>query len=327
MTKTTQYDITAIGNAIVDILAFVPDSFLAQHGMTRGAMQLVEADTIAALHKELKESRECSGGSAANTIAAMAGLGAKTCFLGRVAKDPLGELFTQDIRASGVEFGTDPAHGGKPTACCIVCVTPDGERTMNTYIGACSEFTVSDVDAEAIRASRLLYVEGYLWDAEPAKAAITHALDIARQSEVKIAFSASDVFCVSRHHADFLRLIEEHVDFLFANEQEALALFPGVTLEECGVSLSKMVDTVAITRGSDPALILDHGNLHLVSARAVPRIVDATGAGDLFAAGFLHKWLQGASADACAQAGHAMASHIIAQLGARSTTPFASLVA
>ena len=321
------YDITAIGNAIVDILAYVPDSFLEAHQMPKSMMQLVEADTITRLISELGESRKCSGGSAANTIAAMAELGARTCFMGRVAQDVLGDLFTHDIRSAGVTFDAVPAKDGKPTASCVVCVTPDGERTMNTYIGACAEFTRSDINEQAIRESRLLYVEGYLWDAAPAREAITHALAIARESGVKIAFSISDVFCVERHRADFLHLIEEHVHFLFANEQEALALFPGATLEVCANRLDAWVDIAAITRSSQPAFIIQGEKIHYSQARMVDHLVDATGAGDLFAAGFLYGWLQGASAEICAEYGHTLASHIITQLGARSTSPLPSLLA
>jgi sugar/nucleoside kinase (ribokinase family) len=185
---TPLYDITAIGNAIVDVLAFVPDDFLNTHAMTKGAMQLVDAQAIASLRHTLKESRECSGGSAANTVAALSQLGSRACFMGRVSNDALGAIFTHDIRSVGVAFNPHPAEEGKPTAACIICVTPDGERTMNTYIGSCADFTPDDVDESVIRASRLLYVEGYLWDAPPAKAAIMRAIAVARESGVKVAF-------------------------------------------------------------------------------------------------------------------------------------------
>ncbi len=318
MTDTT-YDLTAIGNAIVDILAFVPDDFLHTHQMAKSAMQLVDAEAIAALQGELPDSRKCSGGSAANTVAELSQLGSRTCFLGRVANDPLGDIFTHDIRSVGVRFDVARATTGKPTAACVVCVTPDGERTMNTYIGACGEFTVDDLDEGAIRASRLLYVEGYLWDAEPAKAAIMHALDIARENGVKIAFSASDLFCVERHRDDFLRLLDNHVNVLFANEQEALALFPGLTLDECAARLGGMVEIAAITRGSQPAIIIKNEKIHHSQPKMVTHVVDATGAGDLFAAGFLHGWLQSDDVETCAEQGHILAGDIIAQLGARRT--------
>jgi sugar/nucleoside kinase (ribokinase family) len=321
------YDIVGIGNAIVDILAEVDEEFLTRHRMTKGAMQLVDSAHIEALRSEIMHSRECSGGSVANTIAAMAQLGARTHFLGRVADDALGAVFTHDIRGAGVTFDPTPAKDGKSTACCVVCVTPDGERTMNTFIGACAEFTAEDVNDTAITSAAWLYIEGYLWDAPAAKEAILKAITIARASGTKIAFSASDTFCVHRHHAEFLQLIHDHVDVLFANEDEARALHPHLLLEEVAMRLAQSVKVVVITRSSEPAIIASKDMLHHSAAARVAKVVDATGAGDLFAAGFLHGMIEGVSLPSCAERGHRMASHIIEQLGARSLSPLTALVA
>jgi sugar/nucleoside kinase (ribokinase family) len=315
------YDIVGMGNAIVDILAHVDEAFLTRHAMQKGGMQLVEASVIDTLRGQLQQSRECSGGSVANTIAAMAQRGAHTAFLGRVADDALGRVFTQDIRSVGVTFEPLPAADGKPTACCVVCVTPDGERTMNTFIGASAEFTHEDLHTAALEKARVLYVEGYLWSAPEAKDAIRRAIAVVKAHGGKVAFSASDTFCVHGHREEFLQLIREDVDCLFANEDEALALFPNSTMEEIAARLAIQVEYLAITRSSNPAYVAHKGRILHSTPTLVNNVVDATGAGDLFAAGFLHAMLLRAPLEVCAQQGHALASHIIQQLGARSTTP------
>ncbi len=320
-----KYDVIGVGNAIVDCLAYVDEAFLTQQSMERGSMQLISAQAEQDLRAQLIAPKLCSGGSVANTIAALASLGVRTAFLGRVAADAVGESFTADIRAAGVHFAPIPATKGKPTACCIICVTPDGERTMNTFIGASSEFTVADVDAEMIAESKILYLEGYLWDAEPAKEAILQAIHIAKDNGVKIAFSASDTFCVERHRAEFMHLINEHIDVLFANEHEAKALLQLEDAQQVAKILGDKVDFVAITRSSDSAIIAHNGVIAHVSPTSGIKPVDATGAGDLFAAGFLCGLLQGLNAEGCAHMGHRLAGHIIQQLGARSSTPLPSL--
>jgi sugar/nucleoside kinase (ribokinase family) len=316
-----KYDVVGIGNAIVDCLAQVDDAFLRTHGMARGSMQLITAEQAETLHHSLTNPQFCSGGSVANSIAALASLGMNTAFLGRVADDRLGENFTQDIRRVGVTFTPVPATKGKPTASCIICVTPDGERTMNTFIGACAELTTADIHPEIIEQSHILYIEGYMWDAEPAKEAILHAVHIARDHGVKIAFSTSDAFCVNRHRAEFLHLIHDHVDILFANAQEAHALHLGETEEDVATALMPHVEIVVITRSEQPALIATGGELYPVATPHAITPLDATGAGDLFAAGFLHGVRHGKPAIECAMQGHRLAGHIIQQLGARSATP------
>ncbi len=322
-----KYDVIGIGNAIVDCLAYVDEDFLQQQQMVRGSMQLISAQQELELRTKLISPKLCSGGSVANTIAALASLNVRTAFLGRVANDEVGASFTADICAAGVYFAPTPATKGKPTACCIICVTPDGERTMNTFIGASSEFTVADVKAEVIEQSKILYLEGYLWDAEPAKEAILQAIHIARDHGVKIAFSASDTFCVERHREEFLHLINEHVDVLFANEHEAKALLQLENIEDVAKRLAPKVDFIAITRGDKPAIIVHNQAILSVAPVAEIKPVDATGAGDLFAAGFLHGILQNCDAKKCAELGHKLAGHIIQQLGARSATPLPLLAA
>ena len=326
-----KYDVIGIGNAIVDCLAYVDESFLQRNNMKAGSMQLVSAEVAQDLLRQLGDYKICSGGSVANSIAALASINSPCALLGRVAHDDLGAAFADDIQEVGVYFNPNPAKGGKPTACCIICVTPDGERTMNTFIGASSEFTLVDVDAELIAKSKILYLEGYLWDAEPAKEAILHAIHLAKDNDVKVAFSASDAFCVNRHHGEFVHIIEKHVDILFANEDEAKALLQADKADKFDVS--QFVQQFAaegklriITRSSSPAVVIEGNSVTEVAPVAGIKMVDATGAGDLFAAGFLYAHLRSANVVAAAKLGHKLAGHIIQQLGARSEIDLASLV-
>jgi sugar/nucleoside kinase (ribokinase family) len=322
-----KYDVVGMGNAIVDCLSYVDEAFLQQNQMPKGSMQLISAEYAAQLLTQLSDVKKCSGGSVANTIAALAELQLKTAFLGRVADDELGVSFTHDIREAGVYFAPKPALGGKPTACCIICVSPDGERTMNTFIGASSEVTVYDIEAEIIEQSKLLYLEGYLWDAEPAKEAILQAIHVAHDHGVKIAFSASDAFCVNRHRPEFLHLIKQHIDILFMNEDEAKALLERDDLENVALELSDYVEIAVITRSGNPALISHGGKLHEVAPQPLAHIEDATGAGDAFAAGFLYGYLNDYGLVKSAKLGHKLGSNIIQQLGARSVKPLLQIVA
>lgn len=319
------YDIVGIGNAIVDCLAHVDDAFLTRHTMEKGGMQLVEAATIDTLRAELDNARECSGGSVANSMAGLAEMGLNCAYLGRVADDALGVLFTDDMRTSGIAFHNAPARSGKPTASCVVCVTPDGERTMNTFIGACAELARDDIDEAMISNASMIYIEGYLWDAPAAKEAILHAISVAKQHNVRVAFTASDTFCVERHREEFLELITNHIDILFANEDEIKALY-GVDAEQAATTLRDHVDIAAITRSASPAVICQGDTILHVPALPTT-VVDTTGAGDLFAAGFLYGLIKGLSLEAAAQQGHKLASHIVSQLGARSETSLQALVA
>ena len=322
MIVNPKYDVVGIGNAIVDYLAHVDDDFLTRHTMPKGGMQLVSAEQNEALRQELKEARICSGGSVANTIAGLADLGAHCGYIGRVADDELGTLFADDMRNIGVAYHTPAATDGAPTASCVVCVTPDGQRTMNTHIGACAELTPNDVDTEMLSQSKILYIEGYLWDAPKAKDAILYAMQHARQAGVKVAFTLSDTFCVDRHKTEFRELIAEHIDILFANGGEMESLY-GTNIAD---NLMRHLDIAVVTHSEHPVTVYAGGQEHNV-ATAPANLVDSTGAGDLFAAGFLYGITNAMSLDQSARLGHRMAAHIIAQLGARSSSSLSMLVA
>lgn len=325
--KKLEYDIVGIGNAIVDVLAMVDDEFLKREKLNKGAMTLIDAEPAETLYQKLGQCAECSGGSVANSMAGLASLGAKVAFMGRVHDDQLGHIFRHDMRSVGVDFDTPSATSGKPTARCLVCVTPDGQRTMNTFIGACAEMEPSDIDVSRITKSGMVYVEGYLWDPPAAKEAIVTALKAARDSDHKVAFSLSDTFCVDRHRVDFLDLIRHYIDVVFSNEAEALSLAETTDIAVAEKLLSTMADIAVITRSEKPAIIWHGGKRYEVAGEKVLNVVDTTGAGDLFAAGFLYGLTRGWNIEACAKLGHRCASEIIQQIGARALRPLKRLVA
>ncbi len=326
-TEGTQYDVVGIGNAIVDVLAHVEDAFLDTEKMTKGAMGLIDEARMLDLYQKIESVKECSGGSVANSMAALASLGARSAYMGRVHADEFGQLFADDMHASGVTFKTEPVAKGKPTACCIVCVTPDAERTMNTYLGACTEMEPSDVDETAVSKSAIVYVEGYLWDQPAAKAAIRKALSAAKMANRTVALSLSDTFCVDRHRAEFRQLLEKDVDVLFANEFEILSLFETDNMSEAIEQVLPLVDVGVITRSEQGAIVTLKEEDYYVPADIVKNVVDTTGAGDLFAAGFLYGLSQGWSVQDCAKQGHHCAGQIIQQIGARAEQPLQKLVA
>jgi len=321
------HDLLAIGNAIVDIVAHVDDAFIAAEGMQKGFTGLIDQARMLDLYRKINAIKECSGGSAANTAAAMAELGGDIAFIGRVLDDEFGELFVRDMNAIGVKYDTPPAPSGKPTACCIVCVTPDAERTMNTFIGASAEIKPSDIDAGRIERSAITYIEGYLWDEPDAKDALRYAINIARGAHRKVALTLSDTFCVQRHREEFLGLVEHEVDILFANESEALALFQTDNMSEAIRRLAPLVEVAAVTRSEQGAIVLHQEEDYYVPAELVDSVVDATGAGDLFAAGFLHGLLAGWDLTKSAKLGHRCAGRIIQQYGARADFSLPELMA
>ncbi len=323
----TIHDLLAIGNAIVDIVAHVDDGFILAEGMSKGHTGLIDEARMLDLYRKVKAIKECSGGSAANTAAAMAELGSDIAFIGRVFKDEFGGLFTRDMNAIGVKYDTPPAPSGRPTACCIVCVTPDAERTMNTYIGASAELKPGDIDAARVESSAITYIEGYLWDEPDAKDALRYAINTARGAKRKVALTLSDTFCVNRHRKEFLELVTHEVDILFANESEALALFETSNMSEAIRALAPLVEVAAVTRSEQGAIVLHNEEDYYVPADLVSPIVDATGAGDLFAAGFLHGLLSGWDLVQSAKLGHRCAGHIIQQYGARAEFPLKALLA
>lgn len=324
---TNRLHVLAIGNAIVDVLARTDDAFLAEKGMVKGAMHLIDEAGAEAIYSQMGPATEISGGAAANTAAGLAALGAQVGFIGRVRNDQLGEVFTHDIRAQGVEYTTAPATDGLATARCFIFITPDGQRTMNTFLGASTRLTSSDLNAGQIRRADVIYVEGYLWDAPEAKQAILDAIAIARQAGNKVAFTLSDSFCVDRHRPEFLDLVRNHVDILFANEAEIKSLYQTENLAEAAAQASKDCTVTAITRSEKGALVLNGAEQHDVPAIPGVTVVDTTGAGDLFAAGFLHGYTAKRPLADCATMGCIAAAEVISHVGARPEADLKALVA
>ena len=315
-------DVVGIGNAIVDVLSRTGDDFLRDNGIHKGTMTLVDAVRSEALYGKMGPAVEVSGGSAANTIAALASLGSKAGFIGKVADDQLGSVFRHDIRSTGVVFDTPPLVGGVATARCMVLITPDAQRTMNTYLGACVQLTSEDLDAELIRGAQVTYLEGYLFDQEHAKQAFRQAAGIAHSAGRKVALTLSDPFCIERHRDDFEELIKGHVDILFANEQEIMSLH---RVEDFSKILPHC-DLAVITRSAKGSVIISRHETIEVKAEPVAQVVDTTGAGDLYAAGFLHGYTQKKPLAECGRIGSIAAAEIIAQVGARPQRSLAQVL-
>ena len=318
MTKA-QYDVVAIGNAIVDVLAHADDDFIAANGMTKGAMQLVfspeEAD---ALYAKMGPGTEVSGGSAANTIAGMAALGSACGFIGQVAGDPLGDVFAHDIRAAGIRFDTQARSGSPTTGRCLIFVSPDGQRTMNTFLGASHYLPAAALDRALIADSGYLYLEGYLWDPEEPRAAMRAAIDVARAAGRKVAFTLSAEFVIDRHRAAFRELIDGGlIDLLFANDTELMSLAETSELEAAIATFAARVPLLVVTLGPDGAMAIADGQRTTVAAEPVAAVVDTTGAGDLFAAGFLHGQVKGHSLLDSLRLGAICAAECIGHLGPR----------
>jgi sugar/nucleoside kinase (ribokinase family) len=319
------YDVVGIGNAIVDVLAHADEGFLAERKLAKGAMRLIDAIEAEWLYGEMPAGIECSGGSAANTMAGLASLGGRGRFLGRVCDDQLGGVFAHDIRAIGVDYSTPPAKSGAATARCLILVTPDAQRTMNTYLGASVDFGPEDLDAAAIRDAQVTYLEGYLWDPPRAKEAFLEAVRIAHGAGRKVALSLSDGFCVERHRAEFRELVERHVDVLFANEQEIKALYEAPDFETAAHAVRAACGIVALTRSEKGSIVLDGEAAIVSAAEPVARLVDTTGAGDLYAAGFLYGLTHGRDLRACARLGGLCAAEVIGHMGARPELPLKEL--
>ncbi|MET1754110.1 adenosine kinase [Novosphingobium sp. RD2P27] len=328
MNEAARYDVIAIGNAIVDVLAHSRDEVIDELGLTRGGMTLVDTARAEELYAHMGPTAQVSGGSAANTLAGLASLGARCAFIGQVADDQLGEVFAHDIRAAGIDFTTPARAGDPPTARCMIFVTPDAQRTMNTFLGA-SQFLPAEVlDLDAIADSAVLYLEGYLWDPEEPRAAMRKAIDTARNAGRKVAFTLSDAFVIDRHGDDFRALIAQgQIDILFANAVELAALTGIDDFDEALASLSSKVPVVVATRGEDGAVATAGGERAQVPAEPVARVVDTTGAGDLFAAGFLFGHVRGRPLDECLRLGALCASEVISHFGARPEVDLARLAA
>ncbi|MBT7030315.1 MAG: adenosine kinase [Rhodospirillaceae bacterium] len=323
----TQYDVTGIGNAIVDVLTQADDAFIADHGLEKGAMTLIDTETAEKIYGDMGSAVEVSGGSAANTIAGLANLGARSSYIGKVAKDQLGEVFAHDIRAAGVNFDTPPLEGDATTARSMILVTPDAERTMQTYLGACVELGPEDVPDELIAASEVVYLEGYLYDPPRAKEAFLKAAKVAEAAGRKVALSLSDPFCVERYRAEFLELLEGHVNILFANEDEITSLYQVENFDDALQHVRGHCDIAALTRSSNGSVVVAGDEVHVVDAETVTNVVDTTGAGDSYAAGFLYGLSRGDDLATAARIGGILAAEIISHYGARSESNLKELVA
>lgn len=325
---THRHDILALGNAIVDLIAMTDDDFLARQKVHKGAMALIDEARAEKLYAAMGPVTTISGGSAANTIVGAAALGARTAFIGKVKDDETGRAFAHDIRATGVHFDTAPARHGAATARCFVLVTPDGQRTMNTYLGACQALTEDDVDEATVKAAKIVYLEGYLWDPPEAKKAFRKAADIAHAAGRRVALTLSDSFCVDRYREEFLDLIRTRtVDIVFANESELHALYQTADFDTAINLLREEAQLAAITRSEKGSLVVTREETHAIPAFPVERVVDTTGAGDLFAAGFLAGLAKGAALDHCARLGALAAAEIIQHIGARPEANLAALAA
>jgi sugar/nucleoside kinase (ribokinase family) len=313
----TRFDVLCIGNAIVDVLARVEDSFLARHRLTKGMMRLIDEATADQLYGDMGPAIEVSGGSAGNTAAGIASLGGRAAYFGKVKNDQLGDVFTHDLRAQGVNFDSSPSNAGPATARSFILVTPDGERTMNTYLGACVNLTTGDIDPEVVASSRITYLEGYLWDRPEAKEAFQRAAKISREAGRKTAITLSDSFCVDRHRVSFLELIKNQIDIVFANEAEICALYETPDFDVAREAARADCEIAILTRSEHGCVIVAGERTTTVPAQPVAKVVDATGAGDLFAAGFLYGLTTGRALDHCARLGALAAAEVIGHLGAR----------
>ncbi len=322
----TRFDVIGIGNAIVDVLAHADDTFLAAQGLSKGTMTLIDAGVADALYDKMAPAVECSGGSAANTIAGLASLGGRGAFIGKVSDDQLGAIFRHDIRALGISFDTPPAVGGPSTARCLVFVTPDAQRTLQTYLGACVELGPPDIDAGQIAAAKITYLEGYLWDPPAAKEAFVKAARIAHEAGRRVALSLSDPFCVDRHRDDFTDLVEHHVDILFANEHEIVSLYRVDRFDDALQAVRGRCDIAALTRSEKGSVVVSGDEIHVVDAEPA-RAVDTTGAGDAYAAGFLYGLTRGLPLAQAARIGGLAAAEVISHFGARPETPLRELLA
>jgi sugar/nucleoside kinase (ribokinase family) len=315
---SARHDVLGIGNAIVDVIARAEDDFLVRHDMNKGTMALIDEPRAQAIYDAMGPAVEISGGSAANTIAGIASLGARAAFVGKIKDDELGRAFSHDIRAAQVTFETPPAFDGPSTARCYILVTPDGERTMNTYLGAAQDLHPNDIDEDAVAAATITYLEGYLWDPRNAKDAFLKAAKIAHGAGRMVALTLSDAFCVDRWRDEFLHLVRSGtVDLLFANESEMHSLYQTADFDTAVAALRADARLAVVTRSEKGCIVVNRGTTEEVPAFPVERVVDTTGAGDLFAAGFLFGLARGCDYRICGQLGVLAAAEVIQHLGAR----------
>jgi sugar/nucleoside kinase (ribokinase family) len=322
-------DVVAVGSAIVDVLAHADESFLDRHGMTKGSMQLITAEMAKTIYDDMPPAVEASGGSAANTVAGVASLGGSPGFIGRVADDVLGEVFTHDLRATGAHYQPlEVVADERGTGRCLILVTSDAERTLNTYLGVASLLSPKDIDRDLITTAQVVFCEGYLWDLPDAKEGIRQAMDAARAAGVKVAFTLSDSFCVDRHRDEFLELAEHRVDILFANEAELLSLYGVESWTEAADRVAGHCEIACLTRSEKGSVIITaDGDRIEIAAHRVGEVVDTTGAGDLYAAGVLYGFTHGYDLESAGRIGSLAAAEVISHLGPRPETPLDDLMA
>jgi len=319
-------DLIGLGNAIVDIIVNIEDGFLEINNLDKGSMNLINSDESQRLLENCKIIKQISGGSSANTVVSLAELGNHVQFIGRVKNDQFGNFFSDDIKKSKTIFNTPPTIEGASTAHSIILITPDAQRTMCTYLGASIEFEPKDIDFSVLKESKYLYLEGYLWDSELAKNAFLKAAKIAHHSNTKIILSLSDSFCVDRHRESFLELIDNYVDIVFCNESEVLSLFKKDQLTNCQGELSSLCELAVVTRGSNGSLIINKNAIEEIMSISKGKVIDTTGAGDIYAGGFIHGLINNYSLKKCGEIGAICAGQIITQLGSRSNINLKELI-
>ena len=322
-----RFDVTAIGNAIVDVLAQADDALLATHKLTKGAMTLIDAADAERLYAIMGPGKETSGGSAGNTVAGIAALGGRAAYIGKVADDQLGDIFAHDIRAIGVTYDTPRLTEGLSTARSLIFVTPDAQRTMQTFLGATTQLGPEDVNMDYITSSKVLYLEGYLWDQPRAKKAMRDAAIKAQEAGVKVALTLSDGFCVARYRDEFLDLAENHVDILFANESEILSLYQVEQFDHALQEVRAHCEIAALTRSEKGSVVVNGSEVHVIDAEKGVKVVDTTGAGDQYAAGFLYAYTHGYDLAICGKLGGIMAAEVIGHLGPRPEADVRQLAA
>jgi sugar/nucleoside kinase (ribokinase family) len=320
------YDLLGIGNALVDVSVHVTDAFLDEHRLVKGAMTLVDAERADFLYSQMPPGVECSGGSCGNTMAGFASLGGSGAYIGKVKDDQLGRVFRHDLRSLGVDFDTPAAADGPATGCCLVLVTPDAQRTMCTYLGAATELTPNDIDPEIVEAAKVVYMEGYLFDPPDAQRAFAAAADMAHAAGGKVAITLSDGFCVDRHRDAFRRLVEDHTDILFANEDEILSLYQVATFDEAMQLVRGHCEVACLTRSEKGSVILSNNEVHVIDAEPVAAVIDTTGAGDQYAAGFLYGYTRDMDLATCGRIASIAAAEIISHNSSRPQANLAGLV-
>ncbi len=320
------YDVVGVGNALVDMIAMVDDDFLGVHDMVKGSMALIETDRAVQLSQAVGASTRTSGGSGANTLAGIASLGGDVAFIGKVADDEFGAVFADDMKKIGVDFRSSGSDSSVPTGRCIIAVTPDAQRTMNTYLGISTQLSFGDISSDVIAAGAILYLEGYLFDRDEAKDAFRKAAALAHSNGRVVSLTLSDSFCVDRHRADFQSLVKNDIDILFANEDELKSLYETTDFDAAVQLLRKDCHIAAVTRSEKGSVIVTRDDVHEVPAAPVSQVVDTTGAGDLFAAGFLRGLTQGKDLTSCARIGAIAAAEVISHVGPRPLVSLASLL-